>query len=91
MAPFVLLAIALAVAALGAVLVAVRQLLVGVKRLRGVVEATGTRVRPLLEELQNEAAVAATEVEALNERIAVLQASRAGSRSEPSRKARALD
>lgn len=83
MPPFVLLALALAAVALGAVLVAGRQVLLGVRRLRRAVEGANRRLAPLLTDLQTEAAVSATEVEALQERLAALRASRTGSRSEP--------
>lgn len=76
MAPFVLLALALAAAALGAVMVGMRQLLTGVRKLRGAVQATNERFAPLLAELQAEVAVSSTEVEVLQERVAALQAGR---------------
>ena len=75
---FVLLALALAVLTLGLVLVAVRQLLMAVGRLRTVMDATAQRLQPLRDDLQAEVAVASTEAEALQERIASLQASRSG-------------
>jgi hypothetical protein len=81
-APFVLLALALALIALGATAVAAVQVLRGVRRLRAATQRTTERLAPLLEELQAEAAVAATESEALQERIAALtQPRRPGSRT----------
>lgn len=76
MAPFVLLALALAAVAVGAVVVGVRQLLTGVRKLRGAVQAGNDRFAPLLAELQAEVAVSSTEVEVLQERVAALQAGR---------------
>lgn len=72
----VILALALLVAALGMVLIAVRELLRVLRRLREVTDATSARLQPLIEELQVEAAVSATEAEALQERLAAFQASR---------------
>ena len=76
MAPFVLLALALAVVALGAAAVAALQLRRGVRRLRAGVDQVTQQVRPLIDELSAEAAVAGTEVEALQRRIAALQQDR---------------
>lgn len=75
-APFVVLALALAAVTVGAVAVGVRQLLAGLGKLRGAVTATGERFAPLLGELQAEVAVSSTEIEALQERLAALQAER---------------
>jgi hypothetical protein len=78
---FVLLAVALAVVALGAAAVAARQLLVTTKRLRAVTQRTTERLRPLLDEIQAEIAVSATEADAVQQRIEALQESRRGRRS----------
>lgn len=72
MAPFVLLAVALALIALGATVVAALQLTRGVRKLRTATRQTGERLAPLLAELQAEAAVSSMEAEALSERIAEL-------------------
>ena len=76
MAPFVLLALALAAVALGTVVVGLRQFLAGGRKLSGAVKATRERFAPLLAELQAEVAVSSTEVEVLQERVAALQAGR---------------
>lgn len=70
---FVLVALALAAVALGAVLVAVRQVLLGLRRLDAAADGALSRILPLVEDLQSEVAVSATETEALQERLADLR------------------
>lgn len=79
MAPFVLLALALAAVALGAAAVAVRQLLLAGRKLTAAARGAVERFSPLVEELQAEIAVSSTEAEALQERMAALQSARRGS------------
>lgn len=73
---FVLIALALAAVALGAVLVAARQVWLGLKRLDAATDRALARVLPLVEDLQSEVAVSATETEALQERLANLRRAR---------------
>jgi hypothetical protein len=75
-APFVLLALALAAVALGAAAVAVRQLLLAGRKLRAAAQGAVERFSPLVEELQAEVAVTSTEAEALQERLTVWQSAR---------------
>lgn len=75
---FVLVALALAAVALGAVAVAARQVLLGVRRLRAVSDDALRRLLPLVEDLQAEVALSATETEAVQDRLAALRS--AGSR-----------
>lgn len=70
---FVLVALALAAVALGAVLVAARQVLLGLRRLNAAADGALGRILPLVEDLQSEVAVSATETEALQERLAALR------------------
>ncbi|HEY8340726.1 MAG TPA: hypothetical protein VIK95_12730 [Egibacteraceae bacterium] len=76
MSVFVVLALALAVAAVGGVIVAALQLLRASRDLRAGVERASQRLDPLTQELSDEAAVAATELEALQASIERLSASR---------------
>ncbi len=85
MPAFVLLALAFAVVALGAVIVAARQVWVGTRRLRVITQRTQERLQPVLDDLQAEVAVSATEAEAVQERVAALQASRRRRDRRPSR------
>ena len=73
---FVVLAITLAVAATGAVAVAGLQLLRASRRLQAGVKAAAGRLQPLTEELQDEAAVTAVELEALQGSVERLATSR---------------
>jgi biopolymer transport protein ExbB/TolQ len=72
----VILALALAVMSLAMVVVALRELLRVLRRLRASADTATQRLRPLRDELQAEAAVSATEAEALQERLARVQESR---------------
>lgn len=76
MSVFVVLALALAVAAVGGVVVAVLQLLRASRGLRAGVERATERLGPLTQELSDEAAVTAVEVEALQDGIERLSTSR---------------
>jgi hypothetical protein len=76
MPAFVLLALALGFVSLGAAAVAARQLWLGIRRLRAAVDRTGARLQPLLDDLQAEVAVSATEAEAVQQRLTALQESR---------------
>lgn len=71
-----MLAVALGVVGLGAVVVAGLQVRRVVGGLQTGVRNTSGRLRPLLDELQAEAAVTATEVEAVQASVARLQDSR---------------
>lgn len=70
MGPFVVLAIALAAVALGAAMVAVRQLLAQVAGLRAAAGTAAGQVRPIVDELTEELAVTSTEVEAVQAAVA---------------------
>lgn len=80
MGPLVVLALALAVAAVGAAVLAALQLTKGARGLRAGVEATNSRLAPLLDELRAEAAVSATEAEAVQTSLAALSDARTGQR-----------
>jgi hypothetical protein len=67
---FVLVALALAVLALGAVVVAGVALVRAVKELSGAARAAGERVAPLTDELRAEQAVTLLEVDALQRSLA---------------------
>lgn len=73
---FVILAIALAVVALGTALVAGRHLWMTVRELRNAVGTAHARLTPLADELQAESAVTATEVERLQAAATRLSESR---------------
>ena len=76
MSVFVVLALTLAVAATGAVAVAGLQLLRASRRLQSGVKTAAARLEPLTEELQDEAAVTAVELEALQDSVERLSTSR---------------
>lgn len=67
---FVFLALAVAVLSIGLVGVAVAQAVRVTRRLLSTMRAASERIRPLTEELEREAAVAGTEGEALERRLA---------------------
>jgi len=85
--PAVVLAIALAAAALGAVIVAGRLLWRQVRRARADLAAIAGRVTPLVQELTEELAVTSTEAEAVRTALSRRDATpiRAVPRAEPSR------
>lgn len=78
MGPLVVLALALAVAAVGGAVLAGLQLAKGTRRLRAGIEATNARLVPLVEELRAEAAVSATEAEAVRTSLDELSRAREG-------------
>jgi len=78
--PVIVLALALAVAAVAAAVLAALQLLKGTRQLRAGVAGTNTRLVPLLEELRTEAAVSATEAEAVRASLDRLATARDGQR-----------
>lgn len=75
-AVFVVVALALAVVAVGGVVVAALQLRGAVSGLRDRAGTAGQRLTPLTDELTDEAAVTAVELEALQDSVARLSASR---------------
>ncbi len=74
MAPLAVLAIALAVVALGGAVVTGVQALRGVRRLRAAVTAATDRIAPLVADLQGELAVMGTEAEAVSAAAARVRA-----------------
>lgn len=70
MAVFVVFALSLAVLAVAGVVVAVLQVRTAAQALLTAVHRAESRLRPLLSELEDELAVASTEVEALTQRRA---------------------
>lgn len=80
MAPLVVLALAAAVAAAGAAAVATLMVLRSTRQLRAGVDRARSRLQPLLDELTAEAAVSATETEALQARLVDFGRQRAASR-----------
>lgn len=89
MGPLVVLALALAVAALAAAALAALQLVRGARGLQAGVEATNSRLAPLVDELRAEAAVSATESEALQVSLAAFSEVRGGQRERAQRRGRA--
>ena len=77
---FVILSLALAVVAVGVLVVVAREVLRTTRRLTARVQATSERLAPLTQELQRELAVTSVEVEGLTRSVEQLGRQRAGGR-----------
>ncbi len=88
MGPFVFLSLAIAVFAVGVLVVVVRELLRNIRGLTGQIRTTTERLVPLTSELQSELAVTSVEVDGLSRSIAAVQQERStrARRRKPRRK-----
>lgn len=76
MATFAIVALVLAVFAVGVMVVSARELLRNIRKLNEQLRATSQRLAPLSEELQSELAVTSVEIDGLSEQVARLQTER---------------